>query len=210
MRKLNIFVMTFIALFGASEAKADLIYEFDQSNYSVLPGATVDVSVFLTQTGATDVLTTEGLDSIGGKVFFNDPTLPTDPAVVLSESDITSNAAFDDSGLEMTVLDPGISAGIEDSIGTSSSPVMGSSILLGTFRFTAGNVVGEVTNLRATDFDPTVGNDSIVSGTNFTGLDNLLGADATATITVSAVPEPGTATALVMGLVMLSQRRRRL
>ena len=31
--------------------------------------------------------------------------------------------------------------------------IKGNSILLGTFKFTAGSVAGEVTHLRATDFD---------------------------------------------------------
>lgn len=198
-------------LCNSSRAQADLVYFFDQSNYDVAPDGTVDVQLFITQTGSTDVLTTEGLDSIGGRVFFNDPTVPSDPAVVLAASDIIPNIAFDDDSLEIRDLVPGVSAGIEDSIDffAGTSGVKGTSILVGTFRFTAGSVLGEVTNLRGTDFDPTPGNDSIVSYDTLTGLDNLLGGDAIATITVSTIPEPSSFLIFLSALSFTCLRRNR-
>ncbi|MCA9064757.1 MAG: hypothetical protein KDA96_16915 [Planctomycetaceae bacterium] len=198
-------------LSSSTVAQADLIYEFGQSEYHVAPNSTIDVDLFLTQTGITDVLTTEGLDSIGGRVYFNDPPVPTDPAVVLATIDIITSTAFDDDLFENKDLVAGVSAGVEDSIdfNAGTGAVKGSRILVGTFRFTAGSVLGEVTNLRGTDFDLTPGRDSIVSFDTLTGLDSLLGPDARATITVSAVPEPSGFPLLFSVLAFACQRRRR-
>lgn len=192
-----------------SKTSADIIYTFDQSSYTVAPGGTLDVQVFLQQNGADTILTDEGLLSGGVRVFFDKAPVPTDPAQALALSDITPNPLLDDTLLGATLdLDSGASAGFVDSVDDIFSPLFGDSILLGTFTFTAGSVDGEVTSLRATDFDLLF--DDTVAG-DFSALDTSIN-DGFATITVSsaAVPEPSSFALLgVGGLGMLVVCRRR-
>ena len=202
-------ILTFfiVLLFMSSQAQADIVYQFDATNYSVAPGATVDVEVFIVQTGNTTNdpvdLSTDGLESAAVRVFF-DGNPPTDRAEVLSTGNITFNPQFDDIALEQSDVMPGISAGLADSIFVSN-PVTGTNILVGTFTFTAGLVPGEVTNLRATDFG--VLDDTIAGDANLTPLDDII-VDGVATITVTAIPEPGSMIFAGIGLVIGLRRRR--
>lgn len=204
-------ILTFfiVLLFMSSQAQADIVYQFDATNYSVAPGATVDVEVFIVQTGNTTNdpvdLSTDGLESAAVRVFF-DGNPPTDRAEVLSTGNITFNPQFGDSALQESDVMPGISAGLADSIDFVANPVTGTNILVGTFTFTAGLVPGEVTNLRATDFG--VLDDTIAGDANFTSLDDII-VDGVATITVTAIPEPGSMIFLAgIGLVIGLRRRR--
>ena len=204
-------ILTFfiVLLFMSSQAQADIVYQFDATNYSVAPGATVDVEVFIVQTGNTTNdpvdLSTDGLESAAVRVFF-DGNPPTDRAEVLSTGNITFNPQFDDSVLEESDVMPGISAGLADSINFVANPVTGTNILVGTFTFTAGLVPGEVTNLRATDFGDF--DDTIAGDANLTPLDDII-VDGVATITVTAIPEPGSMIFLAgIGLVIGLRRRR--
>ena len=202
-------ILTFfiVLLFMSSQAQADIVYQFDATNYSVAPGATVDVEVFIVQTGNTTNdpvdLSTDGLESAAVRVFF-DGNPPTDRAEVLSTGNITFNPQFGDSALQESDVMPGISAGLADSIFVSN-PVTGTNILVGTFTFTAGLVPGEVTNLRATDFGDF--DDTIAGDANFTPLDDII-VDGVATITVTAIPEPGSMIFAGIGLVIGLRRRR--
>ncbi|QDV47457.1 hypothetical protein Enr13x_73660 [Stieleria neptunia] len=199
-----------LTIFVSPTASAGLIFTFDQANYIVQPGATVETQIFLTQTNPDTVLTTDGLFSGGVRVFFND-TPPTDPATVLSLADIQPSAAFDDLLLGPDLsLDPGISAGFVDSVADPFAPITGNSLLLGTLTFTAGNVPGEVTYLRATDFDPFT--DDLISGWGI-ALDAQI-TDGFATITTSAitnstVPEPSSALIFGFAIACLAFRRFR-
>ena len=203
-------ILTFfiVLLFMSSQAQADIVYQFDATNYSVAPGATVDVEVFIVQTGNTTNdpvdLSTDGLESAAVRVFF-DGNPPTDRAEVLSTGNITFNPQFGDSALQESDVMPGISAGLADSIDFVANPVTGTNILVGTFTFTAGLVPGEVTNLRATDFG--VLDDTIAGDANFTSLDDII-VDGVATITVTAIPEPGSMIFAGIGLVIGLRRRR--
>ena len=204
-------ILTFfiVLLFMSSQAQADIVYQFDATNYSVAPGATVDVEVFIVQTGNTTNdpvdLSTDGLESAAVRVFF-DGNPPTDRAEVLSTGNITFNPQFGDSALEQSDVMPGISAGLADSINFVANPVTGTNILVGTFTFTAGLVPGEVTNLRATDFGDF--DDTIAGDANLTALDDII-VDGVATITVTAIPEPGSMIFLAgIGLVIGLRRRR--
>ena len=204
-------ILTFfiVLLFMSSQAQADIVYQFDATNYSVAPGATVDVEVFIVQTGNTTNdpvdLSTDGLESAAVRVFF-DGNPPTDRAEVLSTGNITFNPQFGDSALQESDVIPGISAGLADSIDFVANPVTGTNILVGTFTFTAGLVPGEVTNLRATDFG--VLDDTMAGDANFTSLDDII-VDGVATITVTAIPEPGSMIFLAgIGLVIGLRRRR--
>lgn len=181
-----------------------IVYSFDQAGFTVNAGGTVDVDVYLEQTGGDTILTDDGLFGYGVRLLFNTPPIPSDPAAVLAESDILANPAFDDAAFATVELISGESAGASGSVLDPFSPLVGSRILLGTFTFTGGNTVGEVTNLTATDFS---GLDETISGLG-TPLDSMV-QDGFATITVTAVPEPSSILILFAGGVAAIMRRRR-
>jgi hypothetical protein len=83
-------------------------------------------------------------------------------------------------------------------------------IPLGKFRFSAGTVLGQVTNIRATDYDQT-STDVVYYDNEFNpiALDSVLN-NASATITV--IPEPGTLSLLLiagLGLTGFTWCRRK-
>lgn len=192
-------------------ASAALVYEFGQANYDVAAGQLFNIDLFLVQTDPSSDpvdLAVVGLFSGGVRVFFDD-TPPTDPAGVRSLEDILPNPRFDDTFIGATLdLVPGVSAGFSDAIDDLDAPILGNRILLGTFAFTAGNVIGETTNLRATDFDSRFG-DVIANDLLATELDGLI-QPGFATITVTAVPEPSGVLLVGVGLAgFMTLRRRR-
>lgn len=204
------FVGLLVWLGTAPLASAAIVYEFGQANYDVAAGQRINVDLFLVQTdvGSDPVnLSVDGLFSGGVRVFFDD-TPPTDPAGVRSLADILPNPSFDDTFIGETLdLVPGVSAGFSDAIDNFDAPIRGSRIFLGTFAFTAGNVIGETTNLRATDFDSRF-SDVLANDLGATELDNLI-QPGFATITVTAVPEPSGVIVVGVGLSCLITLRRR-
>lgn len=146
-------------------------FTFDQSVYEVQPGETVTVSVYLYETvtsGNTSVLATEGLITGGVRISYGSSTSPTDPATVTdmsagpsftNEGDLDSATLY--TGAEVLAGGSGLAnpvAGIQVSTFTPDygTVVAGTNnkeyqILLGTVTFTAGNVVGETTTIRASD-----------------------------------------------------------
>ena len=211
---LGVFLLLLITVLNPSTAQSALIYEFDQANYTIAPGGTVNVDVFLTQTAATTLLADEGLRFAGVRVFFDTAPLPMDRAEVVAATDITPNPAFNDTDPFFTGQEvvAGQSAGFLDGVALGTAPVTatGNRILLGTFTFTGGTIGGEVTNLRATDFS---GFAETISGVNGTTLDGTIG-DGFATITVNStasatVPEPSGLLFGLFAVTGLVVRRRR-
>ena len=87
---------TLAFLFVPSLAHADSAYQlvFDQGAYQVDPGAQLSVNVYLQEQvsgGSASVLATDGLISAGLRVSFDLSPLPSDPAKILSDSDVTPN-----------------------------------------------------------------------------------------------------------------------
>lgn len=198
-------LIALVVVASPMSAFADVIYVFDQTNYDVAAGATVDVQVFLQQDGTVDtILTDEGLESGSVRVHFAGIAGTTQPAQVLSETDILPNPSFDDPLIGLD-LESGVSAGLAAGVDFSSAYLFGDTILLGTFTFTAGNVLGEVTQLSAKDFDLDLA-DTIAG--NGTALDGFIG-NGFATITVTAVPEPNSLAWLCLGSATLTTARRR-
>lgn len=216
VRALCIAVALSLAAARGASASPTYKYAFGQSNYVVGGGGTVNVDVYLDETlgiGDTSLLATEGLFGAGMRVFFNQAPVPPHPAQVLTASDISGNANFDDTADQIKSVVSGVSAGIIQLIGLSSPAVFGTGgpptyrAYLGTFTFHAGNVGNEVTHLRATDFDTMT--DDTITNTSLTSLDSSI-ADSFATITV--VPEPGSLTLVAAaGLAggWWARRRRR-
>jgi hypothetical protein len=209
----------------ACEGRAGPIYSyaFDQPNYRVTAGGTVEVKLFLQEddsAGGSAFLKNVGLIGAGVLVTFDDPTA-TQPAQVLSTADIFFNLSqFPGPPDPLPLLTAGVSAGLTEDVGLeppvkASGPGPVYQVCLGTLRFTAGNVAGDVTHLTAarTAADS---QDDVGADLPPTVLDSLV-QDGAATITVSgpaaAVPEPssfmllGIGAALVASSYQMSLRR---
>jgi hypothetical protein len=207
-------LLVLAAALAGSSARADFLYSFafEQSNYTVAPGGTVDVKVFLEETisgSSVSRLGTTGMLSAGVKLLFNDNP-PTQPAALGSVTDIVFNPAFNSTLLDLRSLSPGAFGQLTEAVALGSPLVKGKGgpttfeVLIGTFHFTAGSVPDEVTHLRATV--PSIAA-NVAGGTV---LDKLIH-DSTATISVSSVPEPASVTLLALGVLTAAcyARRRR-
>jgi hypothetical protein len=183
-------VVQLVDLPGSGAAKADLVLRFGQADYVVAPGQGIDVPVYLSESGTT-ILATEGLNSAGLVLSFNLPPRVNDPAQVTL---ITPNPGVNDiDDFVWTSINPatGSTTGtaellfsivLSNVLFPSSDP---SSILLGTFHFTAGAIPGEVTNLSV-GIAP--GGPQFLSGTG-QELDPMIAAGDSSVRTL-AVPEP--------------------
>ena len=199
-----------VLVFFPSMTRAGVMYAFEHTNYTVAAGGTVDVKVYLEQTGTETILTDFGIIGASVNVLFNEVPGLLEPANVLSDLDISPSDLFDEPVFTEVFRDPGVSAGLVGFVDVESPPIAKNSIYLGTFTFTAGSIVGEVTELRATDLSFDIDDTVALNGTK---LDSLI-ADGFSQITVTstAVPEP--ASSAVAGVMMLvgwcvRQRRNR-
>ena len=168
--------------------------------------------VYLTES-ATTILATDGLNSAGLFVSFNLPARVSAPAQVTA---ITVNPGVNDADdFLSTAINPatGSTTGTAElmfSIVLSDvlkPPAGSSSILVGTFRFVAGAVPGQVTNL-STGVLP--GGPQFLSGTG-QELDSMI-TTGTASIAVQSVPEPSGIVLLgtgILGMVGYAWRSRR-
>jgi hypothetical protein len=221
---------SFLALgvFGlvlTAPCQADPIYSyvFGQRNYTIAPGGTVAVQVFLQEddgAGGSAFLQSVGLIGAGVRVNFDDPA-PSQRAQVASLSDIHPNPEFliDMTSNFVPLFTPGVSAGLTENVGLGD-PVTASGsgpiyrILIGDFVFTAGSIPGEVTHLTAMRTGSDSG-DNVGADFPATVLDDLI-QDSSATITVqssTAVPVPASGVLGAMGAGVLVvfrwyQRRR--
>jgi hypothetical protein len=156
-----------------------LQFLFGRSNYRVVPGGNVAVSVFLMETFDPNVATsllapgTDGLVS-GGVVIQADHPAPTHPAHVRTTSAIAGNPAFDFAIIpQLPVPSLANSVGIVELSSTSVFGEEGSRsatcvtvmLSLGTFTFTGGAVPGEVTSLTAmkTEINPRLPGETVVT-----------------------------------------------
>ncbi|MEM0926858.1 MAG: hypothetical protein AAGJ83_12530 [Planctomycetota bacterium] len=186
-----------------STAHAGLVVEFGRSEYFVAPGSTVSVDVFLTETSTTSILSTEGLFSFGFEIAFESEVGYNDPAFVQSLSDIKKNDLFDAiPGIgEETTLSPGVSVGYADAVFFNDAPI-GSSILLGSVNFTAGDTANQITKLTLNDFSAMT---DFVAG-NGNGLDGDISLGAGARITT--IPEPTSGILMAVIAIAACCRRR--
>jgi hypothetical protein len=191
---------------GSGAAKAGLILGFGQAGYTAAPGQGIDVPVYLHESG-TSVLATEGLNSAGIVISFNVPPTAIDPARVTL---ITPNPGVNDADdFLSTSISPasGSTAGSAEllfSIVLSDVlfPTPGSSsILLGTYHFTAGATPGQVTNLSV-GIAP--GGPQFFSGAG-QELDSMITAgNASISVQAQAVPEPSCLTLLASSMFCLA------
>jgi hypothetical protein len=190
-------------------------YLFDQANYTVMPGKTVDVSVYLQEQDGT-IFQENGLIGAGVTVCLDSLPQPMAPALVLQAADVTNVSDFDFVWSKAAVPNSGCADLLLGTFGAvyGSETATGADIYripLGKFTFTAGVLPGEVTHIRATDYQ-TDSEDVIYNHNNDPlspmALDGLI-CDATATITT--LPEPSAVALLAMGalsVLVFGCRRR--
>jgi hypothetical protein len=212
-RHVGNWIILAIVMYGMNFREAAAIprydYVFGGADYQAPVGGTIEVPVFLQETvqsGDTAVLGPggPGLWGAGVTVVYGDPPQPSDPARVLSTSDILPSAAFDQqtpsvamnqAKLALFCLTNPAVYGVEYSPGVYR-------LELGKFRFTAGTIPGESTPLRAIDYDPTL--DDVVTSDQ-RALDGSPIHEGTAVITT--VPEPAAAILLIAAFSMVAISR---
>jgi hypothetical protein len=201
MQKAGMLIAIVVGALCAAPGRADFMYVFDQSSYTVAAGQTVDIRVFLQET-TTSLLSTDGLIAGGVRVNYSGSA-----ASVLSQADIFYNPAFDDPGGPNVSLSSG-SAGLTELVDIATPGVKAAGgppfdVLIGTFQFTAGSSPG-TTTLTATNFGGGIWNFTDFPSSE--GLDPQI-ADGSATITgtsqVIATPEPSSLILLSSGAVAL-------
>lgn len=181
--RIRLFLLTIaVTLCLVPTARGDYTFEFtdssnvDQTNFTVAEGGTVQIKVWLQETNGGTTLTTTGVTDAGVKLTFGSNV------TVKTSSDIAENSAQFTSGVSKSVGSGSASLNVSNSTAVKAAS---NHILLGTFTFTG--VTAGVTTAVTVDphggFDDTVLADSTV-------IDGMI-ANASAAITVTAVPEPG-------------------
>lgn len=194
-----------LALVGwAAPARAD--YEFlladaagtATTNFTVVQGSTVDVRVYLLETGTTTLVTT-GLSSAGVQVG------GFAAGVAAVETAPTAGPAWDSgTGTAGNPAALRVFQDVGDPVRAAAEGPEAGRVLVGTFRFT-GVSVGTTAFVTA---DPGPGADTVLAdGLVLDGLIN----NTAGLITVTAIPEPGALalTGAVAGGGLLARLRRR-
>jgi hypothetical protein len=182
-------VLAIAALLSLGAAvRADYTFQFAdssgaaQNSFSVNVGQTVDIRVYILETGGGTTLQSSGLSAAGVKLNTNQPSIANVTAV-------TANSAFT-GGSSTSVANASIneaSGSLNPGVTAPSSGAFANRILVGTFTFT-GVSSGQTLTVTAL---PGSGADNVL-GDGTTIIDsNLANNPVTAVITV-AVPEPGT------------------
>jgi hypothetical protein len=189
---------------GVATAEPTYEFAFDSDNYLVAPGGTVDITVYLKETvnEGPSVLNSDGVGIFGAGARLNfDGTSPT-RAKVLYDTNITPNPVF------TNISDPGIviksvtdtTAQLIATMGLISldvahadDPTLGMAeylMTIGTFKFTAGSVPGEVTSVYTSrvlnEGDEEI--DAMITG-DIIALDSVVGQSG---FTITTIPEPST------------------
>jgi hypothetical protein len=181
-----------LALATGGVARAGYVFQFTdssgtaQSAFTVNQGSTIDIRVYLMQTGPDTGLSASGLSQGGVQLNYNGSI-----AGVASGSAVTANPAFTDTPT-VTVTSNSASLNVATLNGSGvMAPTTGADanrVLLGTFTFT-GVSAGTTTALTADPHPNPAIADNVLA--NSTVLDSLI-ANSSVAITVNAVPEPGT------------------
>lgn len=159
-------------------SSAEIALEFDLDRYQVTPGDTLDVSVYLQQTaGGPQIGPGNELISAGLRVQFDLTPLPTEPAMVLSASDITGNPSFSNADAS---VETGQYADLALLTFSGVDVDASGRLFLGSFRFTTGTVLDEITVAE------------IPGGSNFLTVNGHLLTPIGDMATIQVVPEPST------------------
>ena len=203
-------VVAFVLLVFAPPAYADFVLSFTPdggaADFVLNEGSFIEIPVYIVEFD-TAQLANEGLFSQGVQINYSaGPQYPTvtsavwNPAFDLGEP---FNYSYTDNASG--------AAGLEAAIGFTSDPVLPSgtpaSILLGHFTFSGGSD-GTSTVLTTSSPDPS--RDMFLSGTGDVLDDDVFATTPSATLSVSAVPEPSSAAMLIAGCVASYACRSRL
>jgi hypothetical protein len=208
IHRLSVPATLLMMLFGGA-ARADYQFVFTdssgnvQTSFSVAQGSTIDIKVYLVQSGSDTGLSSSGLTDGGVKLNYT-----ASVAKVNSTSNITPNPAFDTSSSSISsgsaILN--VSQDTSGPVKASTTGTDANRILLGTFTFTG--VSAGSTTVSTADPHPSL-NDNVLAGG--TALDASI-LNSNAAITVTAVPEPGSLLLVGLGLAAtaVTTVRRRL
>lgn len=202
--------------FTAVDAKAqtyDLL--FSQDDYSVFEGGTVDLTLLLRETvtgGQTARLAAgndDGLFTWGVNVDF-DTVSSGARSFVGSTSDVAINAIFDDtaaSGVDLLGNSVDVTAATADPAGIDGTDLGGGifELELATFTVTAGDL-GSVTTFALADHTNAAVDTIFGDATLIDTVANY----GSASVTVVAIPEPATASLLLLGATGMLVRRRKM
>jgi hypothetical protein len=174
-------------------------FVFSEANYSVMPGAKVNIAVYWQQTvtgddaSVLDPSSEIGVFGQGVRIRWDNPDVPSEPAMVLSADDIIANSAFNDAGMTTPKTVTESCAQLQEATDFSAF-VYGSEVSpgvwrqwIGTFVFTAGSASGEVTHLLAVKYAAPGSEGVYVIDGAGEAYDNVT---AAATATITTVPEP--------------------
>jgi hypothetical protein len=183
LRYLALAVSALLAL--CSPTRADYAFQFAdgsgnvQNTFTVNVGQTIDVRVYILETGGTN-LQTLGLSAAGIQLNTNTPSISTVSAV-------TANSAFDAGHTTGTGANAFVSEFSSSSVTAPSSGANANRVLVGTFTFT-GVSAGQTLTVTAL---PGLNPDNVL-GDGVTSIDAALANNATSAVITVAVPEPGT------------------
>src|SRR5262249_32114047 len=186
-RSFSLALMTMLV--SCNLSRADYAFLFTDSSgvasntFTVAAGSTVDIRVYLTQTGTSAGLSAQGLNSAGVQLSNYNTAIAT-------VSNVTANSSFD-----VNSTSTGANAKVTE-FQTISSPVKAPTsgtdanrVLLGTFTFTG---VSAGTTLTVTAIPSTGTSVNVIApgGADSGSIDGSI-LNASAAITVTAIPEPG-------------------
>lgn len=207
------------SLAPARAGRADYVLRFDETDYTVAAGGTVDLELILQ---ATDDASIAALQDFGIVTAFNTVTFNIngnpDPAQVLSLADLFRNPAFD-SGIP--VLTPAVGTGTGtvqwDLAVLVNGPVKAAAgtdfVSLATYRFTAG--ASGITSVGTGFlFDDPIFTNFILGDTVPTVIDSEIGFSGSRIVVQGqppVIPEPSSVllAGLGVGLVVTAARRVR-
>ena len=184
-----------VLLFTAGSTSADFSFQFTDQNGNTVPsnaftvaqGSSVNVNLYLTQSNGETRLTSPGMQSAGVALTYNNS--------IANTTSVTGNAAFDvqtTSGVGTGKASINDSAVVNPPVTAPTSGANANRILLGQFTFQGASVgtTSLVTSTPHAGSKPPIADNVLADSPTFTSIDSLI-ANASATITVTAVPEPG-------------------